>query len=101
MGIGSPRFGLTFGSFKTLGVLNVARTDALEVVVVKALGSVLLICLDDTGKAQRTPDLAVRGRSPTRREAMLNDQLRTCGNTEEEDITSEEEELHSMLPSHK
>lgn len=61
---------LTFGSFRTLGVLNVASTDDLGVVVVKALGNVLPICLGE--KVERTLDLAAKGRRPTRREAMLN-----------------------------
>lgn len=55
---------LTFGSLTTLGVLKVASTEALEVVIVKALG-------DDKAKAQRALGLAVKGKTLIRREAMV------------------------------
>lgn len=75
-GDGQEPLRLTFGSFRTLGVLNVASTDALDVVVVKGLGNELPICLE--GK-ERTLDLAVKERRPTRREAMLEDDWKMTG----------------------
>lgn len=62
---------LTFGSFRTFGVLNVARTDALDAEVVKPRGSCVRVSLADAEVEVEVVDLEANVRRPTLREAIV------------------------------
>lgn len=69
----SARSRLTFGSFRTLGILKVARTEVRAAVVAKPRGDAPPISLEEKEELQRALGRAVRERRPALREAMVEE----------------------------